>query len=138
VSFGVARRKKRRSGEGMGFRSGFKGERGSVEDRERESSHGAGLRTASGTGVPFGCVAAARHRRPDVAGRKEDSAGSGKAAVRQGRARGRAQSGARAAGVLHMVGIAAAAARVKKQGRRGRGRRRRTQTQFAEKIGTLL
>jgi hypothetical protein len=36
---------------------------------ERGSSHGAGLRTAGGAGVPFRCVAAARHRLLDVAER---------------------------------------------------------------------
>jgi hypothetical protein len=55
------------------FVSSFIGVHCFVEERERESSHRAGLRSAGGTGVPFGCVAVTRHRRPDVAGRREDS-----------------------------------------------------------------
>jgi hypothetical protein len=66
---GVARRKKRKAGGGKGFGSGFIGEHGLVEEREREGQSRAGLRMASGAGVPLGCVAAARHRRPDVAAR---------------------------------------------------------------------
>jgi hypothetical protein len=57
------------------FRSSFIGVHCFVEERERESSHGAGLRSAGGAGVPFGCVAVAWHRRPDVVGRREDSRG---------------------------------------------------------------
>jgi hypothetical protein len=57
------------------FGSSFIGVHYFVEERERESSHGAGLRLAGGTGVPFRCVAVARHRRPDVAGRREDNGG---------------------------------------------------------------
>jgi hypothetical protein len=71
----VDTRGKKRSGE-MGFGSGFIGEHGLVEERERGSCHGARLRTAGGAGVPFGCVAAARHRRPDVAERGTASGGS--------------------------------------------------------------
>jgi hypothetical protein len=47
------------------------------------------------------------------------SAGSGKAAARQGRARGKAQSGAGVAGMLHMAGRMAAA---RGQKNRGEGR----------------
>jgi hypothetical protein len=63
----VVRGKKRKSSEEMGFGSGFIGEYCSVEERERESRHRAGVRSTGGTGMPFGCVAAARVRRPDVA-----------------------------------------------------------------------
>jgi hypothetical protein len=69
------------TGEEMGFGSGFIGVHCFVEERERESGHRIGLKTAGGAGVPFGCVAAARHRRPDVAERgttSEGSAGSGR------------------------------------------------------------
>jgi hypothetical protein len=52
----VARRKKRRSGEGMGFGLIFIGGHCAVEERERESRHRAGLRSASGATVPFGCA----------------------------------------------------------------------------------
>jgi hypothetical protein len=51
----------------MGFGSSFIGEHCSVEERERESRHRAGLRSTGGADVPFGCMAAARHRQPDVA-----------------------------------------------------------------------
>jgi hypothetical protein len=60
----------------MGFGSGFIGVHCFVEERERESGHGDGPRSARGAGVPFGCVAAARHRRPDVAERGTASGGS--------------------------------------------------------------
>jgi hypothetical protein len=71
----VARGKKRKSSEEKWFGSSFIGVHCFVEERERESSHGAGLRSAGGAGVPFGCVAVARHRWPDVAGRREASGG---------------------------------------------------------------
>jgi hypothetical protein len=45
--------------------------------------------------------------------------GVGKAAARQGRARGLVQSGARAAGALHMAGRAAVARGQRKQRRPG-------------------
>jgi hypothetical protein len=48
------------------------------------------------------------------------SAGSVKAAARQGRARGKAQSGAGAAGMLHMAGRAAAVRGQREQRRRER------------------
>jgi hypothetical protein len=54
-----------------------------------------------------------------------DQRGVGKAAARQGRTRGRAQSGAGVAGALHMAGRAAAAVgaeRIEEAGARG-GRR---------------
>jgi hypothetical protein len=60
----------------MGFGSGFIGVHCFVEERERESGHGIGLRAAGGTGVPFGCVAATRHRWPDVAEQGTASGGS--------------------------------------------------------------
>jgi hypothetical protein len=60
----------------MGFGSGFIGMHWFVEERERESGQGIGLRTAGGAGVPFGCVAAGRHRRPDVAERGTATWGS--------------------------------------------------------------
>jgi hypothetical protein len=71
----VARGKKRKSSEEKWFGSSFIGVHCFVEERERESSHGAGLRSAGSAGVPFMCVAVARHRRPDVAGRREASGG---------------------------------------------------------------
>jgi hypothetical protein len=71
----VARGKKRKSSEEMGFGLGFIGEYYSVEERERKSRHRAGLRSTGGAGVPFGCVAAARVRQPDVAERREASGG---------------------------------------------------------------
>jgi hypothetical protein len=71
----VVRGKKRKSSEEKWFGSSFIGVHCFVEERERESSHGAGLRSVGGTGVPFRCVAVARHRRPDVAGRREASGG---------------------------------------------------------------
>jgi hypothetical protein len=40
----------------MGFGSSFIGEHCSVEERERESRHRAGLRSAGGAGVPFECA----------------------------------------------------------------------------------
>jgi hypothetical protein len=40
----------------MGFGSSFIGEHCSVEERERESRHRAGLRSAGGAGMPFGCA----------------------------------------------------------------------------------
>jgi hypothetical protein len=40
----------------MGFGSSFIGELCSVEERERESRHRAGLRSAGGAGMPFGCA----------------------------------------------------------------------------------
>jgi hypothetical protein len=72
----VATGQKRKSGEEMGFGSGFIGVHYFVEERERESSHGAGLGSAGGDVVPFGCVAVARDRRPDVAERGTASGGS--------------------------------------------------------------
>jgi hypothetical protein len=39
-----------------GFESSFKGEHCSVEERERESRHRAGLRSTGGADVPFGCA----------------------------------------------------------------------------------
>jgi hypothetical protein len=48
--------------------------------------------------------------------------GVGRAAARQGRARGAAQSGTEAAGALHMAGRAAAAHRVEEQRREREGR----------------
>jgi hypothetical protein len=71
----VARGKKRKSSEKKWFGSSFIGVHCFVEERERESSHGAGLRSAGGAGVPFECVAVARHRWPDVARRREASGG---------------------------------------------------------------
>jgi hypothetical protein len=56
------------------FGSSFIGVHCFVE--ERESSHGAGLGSAGGAVVPFGCVAVARDRRPDVAERGTASGGS--------------------------------------------------------------
>jgi hypothetical protein len=50
--------------------------------------------------------------------------GVGEAAARQGRTRGRAQSGAGAAGALHMAGKAAAAVG-RRENRGGRGWRRK-------------
>jgi hypothetical protein len=49
-----------------------------------------------------------------------DQRGVGKAAARQGRTRGRAQSGAGAAGALHMAGRATAAVG-RRESRGGRG-----------------
>jgi hypothetical protein len=40
----------------MGFGSSFIGEHCSVEERERESRHRAGLMSTGGTDVPFGCA----------------------------------------------------------------------------------
>jgi hypothetical protein len=73
----VARGKKRKSSEEKWFGSSFIGVLCFVEkrERERESSHGAGLSSAGGAGMPFGCVAVARHQQPDVAGRREASGG---------------------------------------------------------------
>jgi hypothetical protein len=62
--------------EETGFGSSFIGVHSLVEKRGRESSHGAGLRSAGGASMPFVCVAAARHRRPDVAERGTASGGS--------------------------------------------------------------
>jgi hypothetical protein len=59
---------KRKSSEEKWFGSSSIGVHYFVEERERESSHGAGLRSAGGAGVPFGCVAVAQHRRPDMGG----------------------------------------------------------------------
>jgi hypothetical protein len=72
----VSRGGRRESVEEMGLGSGFIGEHGSEEERERKNSHGAGLRTAGGSGVLDGCVAVARDRRPDVAERGTASGGS--------------------------------------------------------------
>jgi hypothetical protein len=76
------------TGEEMGFGSGFIGVHCFVEERERESGHGIGLRTAGDAGVPFECVAAARHRRPDVAERGMASGGSAGGGRRGGATRG--------------------------------------------------
>jgi hypothetical protein len=76
VSFGAMRRKKKRSGEGMGFGLIFIGGHCADEERERECSPGVQLGSAGGTVVPFGCVAVARDRRPDMAGRGTASGGS--------------------------------------------------------------
>jgi hypothetical protein len=69
-------------------------EHGSVEEREMESSHAAGLRTAGGAGVPFGWVAVAQDRRPDVAGRREDSGGGAGGGRGSKATRGRGEGGA--------------------------------------------
>jgi hypothetical protein len=53
------------------------------------------------------------------------SAGSGKAAARQGRARGPVQDGAEAAGVAHMAGQSGGCARQRNRGGRREGGRRR-------------
>jgi hypothetical protein len=90
----VARGKKRKTSEEKWFGSSFIGVHCFVEERKRESSHGAGLRLAGGAGVPFGCVAIARDRRPDVAGRRGNS-GCGAGGGRGSKAtRGRGEGGA--------------------------------------------
>jgi hypothetical protein len=76
------------TGEEMGFGSGFIGVYCFIEERERESGHGIGLRTAGGADMPFGCVAAARHRRPDMAERGTASGGSAGGGRRGGAMRG--------------------------------------------------
>jgi hypothetical protein len=89
----VLRGKKRKSSEEKWFGSSFIGVHCFVEERERESSHGVGLRSAGGAGVPFGCVAVARHRWPDVAGRRDANgggAGGGRGKVTRGRGDGSA------------------------------------------------
>jgi hypothetical protein len=90
----VARGKKRKSSEEKWFGSSFIGVHCFVEERERESSHGAGLRSAGGAGVPFGCVAVARHRWPDVAGRREASGGGAGGGRGSKATRGRGEGGA--------------------------------------------
>jgi hypothetical protein len=65
------------------------------------------------------------------------SAGSGKAAARQGRACGPVQDSTEAAGVAHMAGQSGGGAE-RKQRRREGGRRKRTRLQFSERTGTLL
>jgi hypothetical protein len=50
----VLRGKKRKSSEEKWFGSSFIGVHCFVEERERESSHRAGLRSAGGTGGPSG------------------------------------------------------------------------------------
>jgi hypothetical protein len=52
----VARGKKRKSSEKMGFGLSFIGEHCSVEERERESGHRSELRWTGGAVVPFGCA----------------------------------------------------------------------------------
>jgi hypothetical protein len=84
----VARGGRRGNRRGTGFGSGFIGVHCFVEERERESGHRIGLRMAGGTGVPFGCVAATRHRRPDVAKRGTASEGSAGGGRRGGATRG--------------------------------------------------
>jgi hypothetical protein len=90
----VARGKKRKSSDEMGFGSGFIGEYCSVEERERESRHRARLRSTGGAGVPFGCVAAARVRRPEVAERREASGGGAGGGRGSKMTRGREEGGA--------------------------------------------
>jgi hypothetical protein len=90
----VARGKKRKSSEEKWFGSSFIGVHCFVEERERESSHGAGLRSVGGAGVPFGCVAVARHRWPDVAGRREASGGGAGGGRGSKATRGRGEGGA--------------------------------------------
>jgi hypothetical protein len=80
--------------EEMWFGSSFIGVHCFVEERQRESSHGAGLRSAGGADVPFGCVAVARYRRPDVAGRREDSGGGAGSGRGSKATRGREEGGA--------------------------------------------
>jgi hypothetical protein len=82
------------TGEGKGFGSGFIEAHCFVEERERRSGHGIGLRMAGGTGVPLGCVAAARHRRPDVAERGTASGGSAGGGRSGGATRGRGKGDA--------------------------------------------
>jgi hypothetical protein len=91
----VTRGKKKKSSGEMGFGSGFIGVHCFIEERERESSHGAGLRSAGGAGMPFGCVAVARDWRPDVAGRWGDSGGGagGGRGSKATRGRGEGDSG---------------------------------------------
>jgi hypothetical protein len=91
---GVARRKKRKTGEGKGFGSGFIEAHCFIEERERRSGHGIGLRTAGGACVPLGCVAAARHRQPNVAERGTASGGSAGGGRSGGATRGRGKGGA--------------------------------------------
>jgi hypothetical protein len=91
---GVARRKKRKAGGGKGFGSGFIGEHGLVQEREREGQSRARLRMVSGAGVPLGCMVAARHRRPDVAARGTASGGSTGGERSGGATRGRGNGGA--------------------------------------------
>jgi hypothetical protein len=90
----VARGKKRKSSEEKWFGSSFIGVHYFAEERERESSHGAGLRSAGGAGVPFGCVEVARHRWPDVAGRREASGGGAGGGRGSKATRGRGEGGA--------------------------------------------
>jgi hypothetical protein len=120
----VTRGKKRKSSEEKWFGSSFIGVHCFVEERERESSQGAGLRSAGGAGVPFGCVAVARHRWPDVAGRREASGGG----AGGGRGRRRHVGEVRAAQACNGSGsgrrrwITCARQRQRRSGTRGRRR----------------
>jgi hypothetical protein len=78
------------SGEGRHGVGAIPAKEGRELDQIRSSGQGFGLRSAGGAGVPFGCVAAARHRRPDVAERGTASGGNA-----GGGRRGRATRGAR-------------------------------------------
>jgi hypothetical protein len=89
----VARGKKRKSSEEKWFGSSFIGVHCFIEERERESSHGAGLRSAGGAGVPFECLAVAWHRRPNVAGRREASGGGAGGGRGRKATRGRGEGG---------------------------------------------
>jgi hypothetical protein len=93
VGLVVARGKKRKSSEEKWFGSSFIGVHCFVEERERESSHGAGLRSAGGAGVPFGCVVVARHRWPDMARRREASGGGAGGGRGSKATRGRGEGG---------------------------------------------
>jgi hypothetical protein len=112
-----------KSGEEMGFGLSFIGKHCSVEERERESRHRAGLRSMAGVDVPFGCVAAARHRRPDVAGRREASrggAGGGRGSKATRGARGGQRRSAAGSGSGRRRWITRARQRQRRSGTRGR------------------
>jgi hypothetical protein len=118
----VARGKKRKSSEEMGFESGFIGEYCSVEERERDSRDRARLRSTGGAGVPFGCVAAARVRQPDVAERRlaaEVARAAGEAA-RQHVGERRAVQACSGSGSGRQRWITRAGQREKRSGTRGR------------------
>jgi hypothetical protein len=107
------------------FGSSFIGVHCFVEERERESNHRAGLRSAGGAGVPFGCVAVARHRQPDVAGRREDSgggAGGGRGSKATRGARGGRRRSAAGSGSGQRWRITRARQRQGRSGTRGRRR----------------
>jgi hypothetical protein len=136
----VARGRKGKSGEEMGFGSSFIGGRCSVEERERESRHRARLRSTGGADVPFGCA-----WRPlgtsgptwQDEGRPAEAARAVGAAAR--RHVGREEGCAGLQQAREAADGGGSRVRGRDRGDRGeRGRRRRTRLKILERTGTLL